>query len=143
MSKSAAFGRTMREAHKLKASNAGELAMAVELINIRLPSGGQELSLMARRSLLLMVEAAAGDAWRYEFHRIAKQDLRVKHATMLHVRPAFDELMGVWFSQPTTLDEKPATRRFHLLDENNRPVNGIVSTFVQFRFSKRACQLLE
>jgi hypothetical protein len=143
MSKLATIGRTMRVAHKLKASEAGELAMAVELIDIRLPGGGQELSLVARRSLLLMLEAAAGDAWKYEFHRIAKQDLRGKHATMLHVRAAFDELMGVWFSQPATLDEKPATRRFHLLDEITDHVNGVVSAFVEFRFSQRACQLLK
>lgn len=143
MSNTATIGRTMRVAHKLKAADARELAMAVELIDIRLPGGGQELSLVARRSLLLMLEAAAGDAWKYEFHRIAKQDLRGKHATMLHVRRAFDELMGVWFSQPTALDEKSATRRFHLLDEITDHVNGTVSALVEFRFSQRACELLK
>lgn len=134
------IGRTMRVAHKLRAS--GDMAVAYELIDIRLPRGDQELSLIARRSLLLMLEAAAGDAWRYEFHRIAKQTLRGKHKDMVHVRHALDELMGVWFATPDTLDGKAATRRFHLLDDVADHNDNIASAFIEFRFSKRACELL-
>lgn len=132
----------MRAAHKLKAAGAGDLALAHELIDIHTPNN-QELSLLARRSLLLMLEAAAGDAWRHEFHRIAKRDLRGKHATMHHVRGALGELMGVWFATPDTLDGKAATRRFHLLDEVADHDDNIASALIEFRFSKRACQLLE
>lgn len=135
------IGRTMRVAHKLRAS--GDMAVAHELIDIRLPRGDQELSLMARRSLLLMLEAAAGDAWRYEFHRIAKQTLRGKHKDMSHVRRALDELMGVWFATPDMLDGKAAIRRFHLLDEVADHNDNIASAFIEFRFSKRACELLQ
>jgi len=131
----------MRVAHKLRAS--GDMAVAHELIDIRLPRGDQELSLIARRSLLLMLEAAAGDAWRYEFHRIAKQTLRGKHKDMAHVRHALDELMGVWFATPDTLAGKAATRRFHLLDEVADHNDNIASAFIEFRFSKRACELLQ
>lgn len=131
----------MRVAHKLRAS--GDMAVAHELIDIRLPRGDQELSLVARRSLLLMLEAAAGDAWRYEFHRIAKQTLRGKHKDMAHVRHALDELMGVWFATPDMLDGKAATRRFHLLDEVADHNDNMASAFIEFRFSKRACELLQ
>ena len=133
----------MKVAHQLKTAGAGDMALAVELIDIHLPRGDQELSLVARRSLLLMLEAAAGDAWKYEFHRIAKRDLRGKHAAMEHVRAAFGELMGVWFSHGDVLDGKVATRRFHLLDEITDQNDNITSAFVEFRFAKRACELLE
>lgn len=142
MPKPQTIGRTMRTAHKLRAAGAGDMAMAVELIDIRTPKD-QELSLLARRSLLLMLEAAAGDAWKPEHHRIPKRELRGKHATMHHVRGAFGELMGVWFSHGDMLDGKPSTRMFHLLDEINDQDDNSASAFVEFRFSKRACQMLE
>lgn len=131
----------MRAAHLL--SGTGDIAVAHELIDIRLAGGGQELGLVARRSLLLMLEAAAGQAWRHEFHRIAKSELRGKHATMVHVRSALDELMGVQFHMPDMLDGKPAKRRFHLLDEVADHEDKVSSALIEFRFSERACQLLQ
>lgn len=132
----------MRVAHKLKTAGAGDMAMAVELIDIHTPKE-QELSLLARRSLLLMLEAAAGDAWKPQSHRIAKKELRGKHATMSHVRAALGELMTVWFSHADLLDGRPATRMFHLLDEILDEDDNPASAFIEFRFSKRACELLE
>lgn len=143
MAQSETAGRTMRVAHRLKAEGAGDMALAVELIDIRLPRDNQELSLVARRSLLLMLEAAAGEAWRYEFHRIAKKELRGRHATMQHVRTAFAELMGVWFSHGDHLEGKPSTRMFHLVDEINDHDDNTASALIEFRFSKRACELLQ
>lgn len=133
----------MRVAHKLKAKGAGDMALAVELIDIHMPRGNQELSLVARRSLLLMLEAAAGDAWRYDFHRIAKRELRGRHATMEHVRTAFGELMGVWFSHGDMLEGKSSTRMFHLVDEINDHDDNTASSLIEFRFSKRACEMLQ
>lgn len=132
----------MRAAHKLRTAGQGGMAMAVELIDIHTPKD-QELSLIARRSLLLMLEAAAGDAWKPEHHRIAKRELRGKHSTMHHVRGAFGDLMGVWFSHGDMLDGKPSTRMFHLLDEINDQDDNSASAFIEFRFSKLACQMLE
>ena len=142
MTKPETIGRTMRTAHKLRATGAGDMAMAVELIDIHTPKE-QELSLLARRSLLLMLEAAAGDAWKPQSHRIAKKDLRGSHATMTHVRTALGELMTVWFSHGDLLDGRPATRMFHLLDEILDENDNPASAFIEFRFSKRACELLE
>jgi hypothetical protein len=132
----------MRTAHKLKAEGAGDVAMAVELIDIHTPKQ-QELSLLARRSLLLMLEAAAGDAWKPQSHRIAKKDLRGRHASMVPVRDALGELMTVWFSHADLLDDRPATRMFHLIDEILDENDNPASAFIEFRFSKRACDLLE
>lgn len=133
----------MRVAHKLKAEGAGDMALAMELIDIHLPRADQELSLVARRSLLLMLEAAAGNAWQYEFHRIAKRELRGRHATMHHVRSALLELMRVVFTQGDMLEGRPATRAFHLLDEFSDHEDNTASALIEFRFSKRACELLQ
>lgn len=142
MGKPATIGRTMRTAHKLRAEGARNMAMAVELIDIHTPKQ-QELSLLARRSLLLMLEAASGDAWKPQSHRIAKKDLRGRHASMVPVRDALGELMTVWFSHADLLDDRPATRMFHLIDEILDEDDNPASAFIEFRFSKRACELLE
>jgi len=142
MAKPKTIGRTMKVAHKLKAAGRGDVAMAVELIDIHTPKN-QELSLLARRSLLLMLEAAAGDAWKPQAHQITKRDLRGTHSSMDRVRPALEELMSVWFSHGDVLDGQPSTRMFHLLEEINDQDDNPASMFVEFKFSKRACQLLE
>ena len=53
------------------------------------------------------------------------------------------ELMGVWFSYGDMLDGKAAICRFHLLHEITDQNDNIASTFVEFRFAKRACELRE
>lgn len=142
MRKPDSIGRTMRVAHQLKAEGAGEVAVAHELIEIRVARGDADLSLVARRALLLMLEAAAGDAWRYQFHRIAKAELRGSHRSLEHVRPALDELTSIVFTMPDTLEGKPATRRFPLLDEIADHNDNVASALIEFRFSRRACDIL-
>lgn len=142
MAKPKQIGRTMKAAHQLQLARKGELAMAVELIDVHTPKN-QELSLIARRCLLLMLEAAAGDAWKPEAHRIAKKDLRGSHKSMDRVRPAFEELMGVWFSHGDMLGGKKSTRMFHLIETINDQDDESSSAFVEFSFSERARQLLE
>ena len=132
----------MKAAHQLKLAGKGELAMAVELIDVHTPKN-QELSLIARRCLLMMLEAAAGDAWKPEPHRIAKKDLRGSHKAMDRVRPAFEELMGVWFSHADTLGKAKSTRMFHLLEGINDQDDEAASAFVEFTFTARARQMLE
>ena len=132
----------MKAAHQLKLAGKGELAMAVELIDVHTPKN-QELSLIARRCLLMMLEAAAGDAWKPEPHRIAKKDLRGTHKAMDRVRPAFEELMGVWFSHADTLGKAKSTRMFHLLEGINDQDDETASAFVEFTFTARARQMLE
>lgn len=142
MSRPKSIGRTMKAAHQLKLAGNGEMAMAVELIDVHTPKN-QELSLIARRCLLLMLEAAAGDAWRPEPHCIPKKDLRGRHKAMDRVRPAFEELMGVWFSHADTLGGRKSTRMFHLLESINDQDDEASSAFVEFTFTERARQLLE
>ena len=142
MARPKSIGRTMKAAHQLKLAGKGELAMAVELIDVHTPKN-QELSLIARRCLLMMLEAAAGDAWKPEPHRIAKKDLRGSHKAMDRVRPAFEELMGVWFSHADTLGKAQSTRMFHLLEGINDQDDEAASAFVEFTFTARARQMLE
>jgi len=142
MAKPKAIGRTMKAAHQLRLAGKGELAMAVELIDVHTPKN-QELSLLARRCLLLMLEAAAGDAWVPEPHCISKKDLRGNHRAMDRIRPAFEELMSVWFSHGDTLGGKKSTRMFHLLETINDQDDESGSAFVEFQFTERARQMLE
>lgn len=135
-------GRTMRAAHQLKVSGASDMALAGELIEIRVARGDAELSLLARRALLLMLEAAAGDAWSHQFHRIAKQELRGSHGALDRVRPALDELLDVNFAMPGKIDGRPSTRRFPLLDEVADHNDNTASSMIEFRFSSGACEVL-
>ena len=85
MAKPKSIGRTMRVAHQLKLADKGEFAMALELFDVHTPKN-QELTLLARRCLLLMLEAAAGDAWKAEPHRITKAELRGSHRSRADLR---------------------------------------------------------
>jgi plasmid replication initiation protein len=131
-------GRTMRVAHMLKLQDGGEMAMAAELIHINTPKN-EELSLLARRTLLLMLEAAAGEAWKAQFHCIAKQDLRGAHASLDRMRPALRELLEVSFCHGELDDEKAKVHLFNLLQEI---VDDPASAFIEFRFTERVCKLL-
>lgn len=132
----------MKAAHQLQVAGRGEMAMAVELIDVHTPKN-QELSLLARRCLLMMLESAAGDAWKAEPHRISKKELRGSHKAMDRVRPAFEELMGVWFSHADTLGKAKSTRMFHLLDVINDSDDEAASSFIEFSFTTHARQMLE
>ena len=142
MAKPKSIGRTMRVAHQLKLADKGEFAMALELIDVHTPKN-QELSLLARRCLLLMLEAAAGDAWKPEPHRITKAELRGSHRAMDRVRPAFEELMGVWFSHADLLVGKKSTKMFHLVESINDQDDDAAAALVEFSFTEPARRLLE
>jgi hypothetical protein len=62
---------------------------------------------------------------------------------MDRVRPAFEELMGVWFSHADTLGKAKSTRMFHLLEGINDQDDEASSAFVEFTFTARARQMLE
>lgn len=143
MAKPKQIGRTMRAAHQLQLAGQGEMAMAIELIDVHTPTSG-ELSLLARRCLLLMLEAAAGDAWRAQKHKISKRDLRGNHKAMDRVRPALDELMGIWFSHAALLDgSAKGKKRFHLFKNIDDTDAESGTAFVEFLFDEDARRLLE
>jgi hypothetical protein len=68
-----------------------EIVKANELIGIRV-ARGRVLGLAARRALNLMIQAAAGNAWKDQWHEIPKKLLRQGHKSNDRLTDLLDEL---------------------------------------------------
>jgi hypothetical protein len=87
-------GRTMRAAHLASRTLPNtEIVKAGELIEARFARGSSP-SAAARKMLALLIQHAAGDAWKPGPHSIRKRELRGSHKGNERLDDAFDELQG-------------------------------------------------
>lgn len=87
-------GRTMRAAHQAARTlpNA-EVIKAGELVEARFAKGSSP-SAAARKMLALLIQKAAGDAWKPGPHSMLKRELRGSHNSNDRLDDTFDELQG-------------------------------------------------
>lgn len=71
-------GRTMRVATEVARRGSDKIVKASELVTVR-PAKGKTLGLAARRTLNMMIQHAAGEAWKPESFTITKATLRRGH----------------------------------------------------------------
>lgn len=87
-------GRTMRAAHQAGRTLPNtEVVKAGELVEARFAKGASP-SAAARKMLALLIQKAAGDAWKPGPHTILKRELRGSHKGNERLDDAFDELQG-------------------------------------------------
>ena len=87
-------GRTMRAAHQAARTLPNtEVVKAGELVEARFAKGSSP-STAARKMLALLIQTAAGDAWKPGPHSVLKRDLRGSHNSNDRLSDAFDELQG-------------------------------------------------
>ena len=87
-------GRTMRAAHlAARTLPNGEVIKAGELVEARFARGSSP-SAAVRKMLALLIQHAAGDAWKPGPHSIRKRELRGSHKGNERLDDAFDELQG-------------------------------------------------
>ena len=92
--KSLPVGRTMRAAHQAARTLPNtEVVKAGELVEARFAKGSSP-SAAARKMLALLIQKAAGDAWKPGPHTIFKRELRGSHNSNDRLNDAFDELQG-------------------------------------------------
>jgi hypothetical protein len=90
-----ALGRTMRAAHSAARTIPNtEIVKAGELVEARFARGVAP-SMAARKILALLIQKAAGDAWKPGPHSIRKRDLRGSHNANDRLDAIFDELQGM------------------------------------------------
>ena len=87
-------GRTMRAAHQVARTLPNDAVVkAGELIEARFAKGSSP-SAAARKMLALLIQTAAGDAWKPGPHNVLKRELRGSHKGNERLSDAFDELQG-------------------------------------------------
>ena len=87
-------GRTMRAAHQAARTLPNtEVVKAGELVEARFAKGSSP-SAAARKMLALLIQTAAGEAWKPGPHSVLKRDLRGAHKGNERLGDAFDELQG-------------------------------------------------
>ena len=95
-------GRTMRAAHQAARTLPNtEVVKAGELVEARFAKGASP-SAAARKMLALLIQKAAGDAWKPGPHSILKRELRGSHKSNERLDDAFDELQGTLLRIETT-----------------------------------------
>ena len=88
------MGRTMRAAHvAARTLPSTEVAKAGELVEARFAKGSSP-SAAARKMLALLIQHAAGDAWKPGPHSIRERELRGSHNSNDRLDDTFDELQG-------------------------------------------------
>jgi len=93
-SKDLPVGRTMRAAHQAaRTLPSTEVVKAGELVEARFAKGSSP-SAAARKMLALLIQTAAGDAWKPGPHSVLKRELRGSHNSNDRLSDAFDELQG-------------------------------------------------
>jgi len=96
------IGRTMRAAHQAARTLPNtEVIKAGELVEARFAKGSSP-SAAARKMLALLIQKAAGDAWKPGPHSILKRELRGSHNSNDRLNDAFDELQGTLLRIETT-----------------------------------------
>ncbi|MGB7549037.1 MAG: replication initiation protein [Terracidiphilus sp.] len=89
------IGRTMRAAHQAaRCIPNTEIVKAGELVEARFARGSSPTT-AARKVLALLIQAAAGDAWKPGPHSILKRDLRGSHESNDRLDRIFDELQRI------------------------------------------------
>jgi hypothetical protein len=92
----------MRAAHQAARTLPNtEVVKAGELVEARFAKGASP-SAAARKMLALLIQKAAGDAWKPGPHNILKRELRGSHKSNERLEDAFDELQGTLLRIETT-----------------------------------------
>jgi hypothetical protein len=135
-------GQTMQIARRLAEDGDDDsIIKPRELIEITYPKG-QSPSLTARRTLALLLAAAAGNAWRAGTHRIRKSDLRRAHKGNERIRDLLDEVDGIRMRCPTVSSRgRPAIERKGLFEKLVEETEDSGSAHIEFAFNKEAREL--
>jgi hypothetical protein len=134
------IGRTLRVATEARRAGLDEIVKASELVEVR-PARGQHLSLASRKALNLMIQTAAGEAWRPGDHRVSKKTLRRSHESNDRLDDILREIGGTILEIRHTMDGKPGTLRVPILSASFEPDDND-DAFVTFRFTDEVRALL-
>jgi hypothetical protein len=112
-----------------------------ELIDIKYPKGVSP-TLTARRTLALMMAAAAGDAWKPGTHRIRKGEIRKANENRERISDILAEVLQIRMLVPTTSSRnRPAIAHKGLFDHLIEETEDANSAYIEFAFNAEAREL--
>lgn len=106
------FGRTMRVAHEATRSGAGEIITPRELIEDAFFEPGSSPRLATRRTLYLLLEAAAGDAWQDMTHKVTKGQIGQDHKSRQDVEALLLAVDQMRLALPSSSSRGRAAREY-------------------------------
>lgn len=132
-------GRTLKVAAEARRNGQEEIVKPSELIELWSPKG-KHLSLSARKTWNLMLQAAAGDAWRPGFHKISKKVLRGSHDSNDRFNDVLSELTSKSLRMRNTVEGEAGLSGMPLLAEWFIPDDD--SGYVRFQFNEKVRKLM-
>jgi hypothetical protein len=132
-------GRTLKVAAEARRNGQEEIVKPSELIELWSPKG-KHLSLSARKTWNLMLQAAAGDAWRPGFHKISKKVLRGSHDSNDRFNDVLSELTSKSLSMRDIVEGETGLSGMPLLAEWFIPDDD--SGYVRFQFNEKVRKLM-
>lgn len=130
--------RTVRVARAATQHEGRELVEPRELIEAPFAKG-QSPSLSARRTLLLMVAAAAANGFANQIYRLTKKELRQGHKSNERITDILTEVIGIRFEIPGLSSRgRAAIIKSFLFEEIVTETDDGDKSWVEFEFSRRA-----
>ncbi|MBF0327471.1 MAG: replication initiation protein [Alphaproteobacteria bacterium] len=132
----------MKVAHEAARAHEGrEIVKPGELVDVTFRKG-QSPSLAARRTLSVLIGAAAGDAWKDTTHRVTKAALRGSHESNDRIGPWLDEVAAIGLTLPTISSRgRAAIERAGLFSVLTEETDDDSAAWVEFQFSPAARRL--
>lgn len=131
------IGRTLRAAYRAKQEGGRVYPKPGEIVEMDFAVGS--LGLAARKTLLLLLQKAGGDAWQDKTFTITKKELRGSHESNDRIGDVLDELMNVKVKLRTTsIRNRDAIMTSPLMEWHIEEVSDDGMSIVEYRFSEAA-----
>jgi len=133
--------RTMKAAFSAKVEGQGQLIKPRELVGNKF-GRGQSPSLVALRTLNLMIGEAAGDAWKDTTHRITKKVIRQAHKGNERLSDTLDEVVSILLVCETISSRgRGAISRSGLFEDLIEETEDSNGAWIEYRFNSHARRL--
>jgi len=134
-------GRTMKAAFSAKVEGFDRFIKPGELVDVKF-GRGQSPSLVARRTLALLIGEAAGDAWKDTTHRIPKKCIRQAHKSNERLSDTLDEVASILMVCETISSRgRAAISRSGLFEDLIEETEDSDGAWIEYRFNAHARRL--
>lgn len=134
-------GRTMRAAYAAKLDGFDRFIKPGELVDVKF-GRGQAPTLVARRTLAILIGEAAGDAWKDTTHRVPKKLLRQAHKGNERLSDTLDEVASILLVCDTISSRgRAAISRSGLFEDLIEETEDSDGAWIEYRFNAHARRL--
>jgi len=133
--------RTMKAAFSAKVEGFDRIIKPGELADVKF-GRGQSPSLVARRTLNILIREAGGDAWKDTTHRILKKIIRQAHKGNERLSDTLDEVASILLVCETISSRgRAAISRSGLFEDLIEEIEDSDGAWIEYRFNAHARRL--